>query len=221
MSQLNSEGPVMQGEFGSYTIDENDRREVWTYRTGLLMAAASAALASFLLIWVTPNASGLLWAITGLYAIFIIGTGIALWTVHIYMVALHRTLQVFWAIGALSAIVLTLNIEGPLAYHVYQYPASLWGLGFSFAALTGLFIKEALCFGRLETRLLITITPVMVLGQLFQWWAPSGAITLVGAWSLLFLFAALRKLRQPIAPDIGDKSVFEYLKANRLAKKAK
>jgi uncharacterized integral membrane protein len=34
----------------------------------------------------------------------------------------------------------------------------------------------------------------------------------LGIWAGLFLVFAVRKLVQPIPPDIGDKSVFEYLK---------
>jgi uncharacterized integral membrane protein len=35
---------------------------------------------------------------------------------------------------------------------------------------------------------------------------------LLVAWAILFLVFALRKAVQPIVPDIGDKSVFAYLK---------
>jgi uncharacterized integral membrane protein len=35
---------------------------------------------------------------------------------------------------------------------------------------------------------------------------------LLSLWAVLFLVFALRKALQPLVPDIGDKSVFEYLK---------
>ncbi|MEO0708612.1 MAG: DUF2301 domain-containing membrane protein, partial [Cyanobacteria bacterium J06649_5] len=38
-------------------------------------------------------------------------------------------------------------------------------------------------------------------------------------WALLFSVFALRKAFQAIPPDIGDKSVFDYLAKERLAKK--
>jgi len=40
---------------------------------------------------------------------------------------------------------------------------------------------------------------------------------LLGLWTVLFLVFAVRKAIQPIPPDIGDKSVFAYLKQQRAA----
>jgi uncharacterized integral membrane protein len=40
---------------------------------------------------------------------------------------------------------------------------------------------------------------------------------LLGLWAVLFVVFALRKVVQPIPPDIGDKSVFTYLKEQRAA----
>jgi uncharacterized integral membrane protein len=34
-------------------------------------------------------------------------------------------------------------------------------------------------------------------------------------WAVLFLIFAVRKVIQPIPPDIGDKSVFEYLRTRK------
>jgi uncharacterized integral membrane protein len=36
-------------------------------------------------------------------------------------------------------------------------------------------------------------------------------------WAILFIIFALRKVLQPIPPDIGDKSVFDYLKRQKQA----
>jgi uncharacterized integral membrane protein len=41
---------------------------------------------------------------------------------------------------------------------------------------------------------------------------------LLALWALLFLVFAVRKVIQPIPPDIGDKSVFAYLEQQRLTK---
>ncbi|MCD8487713.1 MAG: DUF2301 domain-containing membrane protein, partial [Desertifilum sp.] len=35
---------------------------------------------------------------------------------------------------------------------------------------------------------------------------------LLAMWAIFYSIFALRKLIQPIPPDIGDKSVFDYLK---------
>ncbi len=38
---------------------------------------------------------------------------------------------------------------------------------------------------------------------------------LLGLWTILFTIFAIRKLLQPLDPDIGDKSVFDYLKQQK------
>jgi uncharacterized integral membrane protein len=37
----------------------------------------------------------------------------------------------------------------------------------------------------------------------------------LSAWAVLFMIFAIRKLTQEISSDIGDKSVFAYLKAQK------
>ncbi|MEM1369784.1 MAG: DUF2301 domain-containing membrane protein, partial [Cyanobacteria bacterium P01_H01_bin.15] len=84
--------------------------------------------------------------------------------------------------------------------------------GFLFAALTGIFFKEAFCFNRLETKLLTPLVPALLLGHLFGVLPPTVEKSLLAIWAVLFVVFALRKAFQAIPPDIGDKSVFEYLK---------
>jgi uncharacterized integral membrane protein len=98
---------------------------------------------------------------------------------------------------------------------VYLHPATLWGVGFSFASLTGIYFKEAFCFNRLETKLLTPLVPTLLLGHLFGFLPTQWEAGLLGVWAALFLVFALRKVIQPIPPDIGDKSVFAYLKSMR------
>jgi uncharacterized integral membrane protein len=93
-----------------------------------------------------------------------------------------------------------------------EQPQVLWGIGFTFAALTGIFFKEAFCFNRLETKLLTPLVPLLLLGHLFGWLPLGTEQLLLAAWAVLFVVFALRKAVQPIVPDIGDKSVFAYLK---------
>ena len=207
---------VYQGQFGEFTITDRDRRGVVVYRAALMVAAASFVLSTSLVLW-QPQADIVPWIITGLFALFSLAMGVALWTIHIYMQALHRALQLFWGIGTLTAIVLALKFAPmPLALVVYQHPLTLVGIGFSFAALTGLFIKEAFCFNRLETKALTPIVPLLLLGHLFHVLPPLGEMALLAMWAVLFAIFAVRKAVQPIPPDIGDKSVFDYLaKAKR------
>jgi uncharacterized integral membrane protein len=127
-------------------------------------------------------------------------------------------LQVFWGIGSITAVILALSSSVPLAVTVYTQPLTLLGIGFTFVALTGIYFKEAFCFNRLETKILTPIVPVLLLGHMLGVLPTQGEQVLLGLWAILFVVFALRKAIQAIPPDIGDKSVFEYLKAQRLAK---
>ena len=202
---------VYQGQFGEFTITAVDRRGVVVYRSALAIAALCFAIGTGAVFW-QGDSPGVLNALTLLYGIFCLALGVSLVTVHIYMASLHRTLQVFWAIGCLAAVGVALQSSQSLAATVYAHPSTLLGVGFTFAALTGLFIKEAFCFNRLETKLLAPLVPFLLLGH----WAGLLPVALeqilLGVWACLFVVFSLRKLVQPIPPDIGDKSVFAYLR---------
>ncbi len=197
---------VYQGQFGSFTLDDHDRQSVILYRGGLAIAALSFAIATgfaFLqnFFWITP-----------LYFVFWTALGVSLFTIHIYLKPLHLALQAFWMIGGLVSIALLFVSSEPSALYVYQHPTWIFGIGFTFAALTGIFFKEAFCFDRFETKLLTPIIPLLLLGHLTGWLPLLWEQVLLGSWAVLFVIFAIRKLIQPIPPDIGDKSVFEYLK---------
>lgn len=204
---------VYQGQFGNYTITDQDRLGVKLYRGGLTAAALALALGVTLGLGFPQNPA-LVQAISFCYAAFWLGLGLSLATVHIYLVPLHRMLQGFWLVGGLASLALALGMDGPLAETVATQPQTLWGIGFTFAALTGLYIKEAFCFNRLETKLLTPLVPLLLLGHLFGLLPVTVEQGLLILWVLLFGVFALRKLIQPLVPDIGDKSVFEYLKTS-------
>ena len=209
-----------EGQFGPFVITPDDRREVVIYRIGLAVAAFSFALGVSLLTVGSHAAhltSALLWAISGCYLTLWLGLGVSLWFIHIYLRPLHRALQVFWLAGGTASLGILIAIPGPLTLTVYQYPFSILGIGFTFAALTGIFFKEAFCFNRLETKLLVPLVPGLLLTHMFGAISPDIGQWLLVVWAVLFVIFALRKLVQPIPPDIGDKSVFDYLKQQRQA----
>ena len=133
------------------------------------------------------------------------------------MVALHRALQAFWVIGSISAIAIALQSNQPLALYVYNNPLTLFGIGFTFAALTGIYFKEAFCFNRLETKILTPIVPFLLLGHITGLLSVDVEQVLLAIWTIGFTIFAGRKMVQEIDPDIGDKSVFDYLKKQREA----
>jgi uncharacterized integral membrane protein len=202
--------PIYQGQFGEFTITDADRREVILYRTGLAVSGLSFAIGVGLMLGI-GNDPLVLQLLTPLFMLFSAGLGLSLWTIHIYFKVLHRVLQLFWLIGSISAVVFTVYSAEPLAVFVYQQPLSILGIGFVFAALTGIFFKEGFCFGRLETKLLTPLLPILLLGHLFAVLPVAIEKTLLITWAGLFLVFVFRKAIQAIPPDIGDKSVFAHL----------
>ncbi len=215
-TQTLSAPEVYQGQFGEFTISQSDRTGVVIYRAGLMVSALSFAIGSALIL--LNNNPTVVTALTPLYTCFSIALGVSLFTIHIYMASLHRTLQVFWAIGSIASVILALSNSEPLALTVYNQPITLFGVGFTFVALTGIYFKEAFCFNRLETKILTPIVPLLLLGHLVGILPTQAENVLLGIWAALFLVFALRKTVQAIPADIGDKSVFTYLKEQRLAK---
>ncbi|MBN3892292.1 MAG: DUF2301 domain-containing membrane protein [Nostoc sp. JL31] len=215
-TQTLSAPEVYQGQFGEFTITQSDRTGVIIYRAGLMVAALSFAIGSALIL--LNNNPTVVTLLTPLYACFSLALGVSLFTIHIYMASLHRTLQVFWAIGTIASVILAITSSEPLALAIYNQPITLFGVGFIFVALTGIYFKEAFCFNRLETKVLTPIVPLLLLGHLVGILPTQGESILLGTWAILFLVFALRKTVQAIPADIGDKSVFTYLKEQRLAK---
>jgi len=205
---------VYQGQFGEFTITKSDRLSVIVYRSALAIAALCFATGALLVLFQPSNFEILNW-LTWLYIGFSIGLGVALWTIHIYLELLHRVLQIFWAIGAIASVIISFYFPEPLAIAIYEHPIALIGVGFNFAALTGIFFKETFCFNRFETKFLVPLLPVLILGHLANLLPVAIERSLLGAWAVLFTIFAIRKLIQDIPPDIGDKSVFAYLKAQK------
>ncbi|MDZ8056579.1 MAG: DUF2301 domain-containing membrane protein [Aulosira sp. ZfuVER01] len=215
-TQTLSAPEVYQGQFGEFTINQSDRIGVIIYRAGLMIAALSFAIGSALVLF--NNQPTTYTVLTLLFACFTLALGVSLFTIHIYMAVLHRILQVFWAIGSVAAVGLALSSNEPLAVTVYNHPLTLFGIGFTFVALTGIYFKEAFCFNRLETKILTFTVPLLLLGHLVGILPIQGEQVLLGMWAILFLVFALRKTVQAIPADIGDKSVFTYLKQQRSQK---
>ena len=214
---LDSEPEVYQGQFGEFTIAQSDRTGVIIYRSGLIAAALCFAIATVLVIWQGDNPT-VQQALTPLYVCFSLALGVSLAHIHIYMIVLHRLLQLFWGIGGIAALAVTVQSSEPLALAVYNHPNTLWGIGFTFVALTGIYFKEAFCFNRLETKFLTPIVPFLILGHMASFLSVNKEQFLLGLWAFLFIVFALRKVWQPIPQDIGDKSVFDYLHSQGAAK---
>lgn len=214
-TQTISSSEIYQGQFGEFTITQSDRQSVIIYRTALMIAALCFAIGSGLVLFY-PQAAAIQ-AITPLYTCFTLALGISLLTIHIYMASLHRILQLFWIIGSISSLIFAHSNSQTFAITIYQQPLTTLGIGFTFAALTGIYFKEGFCFNRLETKILTPIVPLLLLGHLTGILSTQAEQVLLGIWAIFFFIFAVRKVIQPIPPDIGDKSVFDYLKKQRLS----
>lgn len=213
-SKWSPEPAVYEGQFGTFTIDDEDRREVVQYRAGLAIAALSFALGTAGVLW-RPDLDWVVQSVSWLYTIFWLALGFSLFKIHIYLRPLHRALQAFWLIGGVASLAIAHFYPEPFALTVFRHPEVLWGVGFSFAALTGIYFKEAFCFNRFETKVLTPLVPFLLLGHLFHFLPIQWESFLLAFWAANFLIFALRKCFQALPDDIGDKSVFEYLKQQR------
>ena len=207
---LEPTGEVFEGQFGTFTVDKSDRLGVVIYRSSLAIATLAFGIGAAIAL-TQPLGSSLLQVIDVLFAVFCLGLGVALWTIHIYLAPLHKALQALWLTGSLGAVWVATQQSGSLIHNLYTQPIALLLSGWVFVALTGIFFKEAFCFNRLETKFLTFVVPI-VLGGHWLGILPLSAekIGLI-LWAVLMGVFAFRKLIQPIPPDLGDKSVFEYL----------
>ena len=215
-TQQDSIPVIYQGQFGNYTINDHDRQSVIIYRTGIIIAALCFTVATGLVLF-QLNTPGVLQALTPIYFCFWLGLGVSLFTIHIYLIQLHQLLELFWLIGGIASVVFAVVDAEPLALTIYHNPYSLFGVGFTFVALTGIYFKEAFCFNRVETKLLTPLVPILLLGFMAGLWSVDAQKILLAFWAIQSIIFAGRKIFQGIPGDIGDKSVFDYLKNQQLA----
>jgi uncharacterized integral membrane protein len=212
---LQETNEVYQGQFGEFTVTSEDRLSVVLYRAGLTTAAVSFALGT-LLVQLGINQSSLAPVLDLLFVLFCAALGLSLWTIHIYLKPLHLALKLFWGLGCAAALFILMAHPGALVASLYPpFAFEMMGVGLVFVALTGLFVKEAFCFNRPQAKALILLVPILLLGHWLGALSMPVEKGLLGAWAVVFLWFALDKDIQTIPPDLGDKTVFEYLKQTK------
>ena len=196
-----------QGVYGPYVINDVDRREVKSYRFALLISGLSL-LSGVLNWWLLGARWAWIWAIP-----FALGVGLALKWIHIYLKPLHQVLQLFWLLGCLGWIALIASKGMPASLPaIAEQPLWLLAIGPLFAALTGIGFKEFFCFQQPEAIGLTLLLPVALLGRLLGLIPATPCLTLIGVSAVLLVMLACRKFGIDAAADVGDKSVFAYLK---------
>lgn len=202
------EGVVYEGVYGNWSIDEKDKREVFLYRLGLSVSAASFAVGtavSFLPEQLTTT------LYDPLCILGVMGFGVSLTQVHMYAAPIKRAIQGMWLLGVVGALYLATTQDASVPVSVVQNPGYVWLVGPFFAAMTGLAIKEGLCYGKAEAALLTLLIPATLLGHLSHTLPLDVLHFAVTTCAVLFGVLAMRKYTQPIKDDIGDKSIFTFL----------
>ena len=197
-----------EGVYGKYKITQEDKQEVRNYRLALLACGISftAGISQWLLI---SDSFAWVWLIP-----MCISLGLALKWIHIYVQVLHRTLQFLWAIGALGIIALILKGNSQeLISNLVSRPILILIIGPYFAAMAGLGFKEFFCFQRPEAIGVTLLLPISLGSHLLGAMPQEIEMILLYLSAVLFLILAVRKFGMDAASDIGDKSVFQYLRS--------
>ena len=202
--------PVFEGVYGPYSITATDRREVLGYRLALFTAAL--AQAALLLQWQQLGGTWIWPWLLPLAA----GVGLALRWIHIYLRPLHRASQLFWLLGCVGFLGLLIS-AGPQGMATALTSDGRWicAVGPFVAALAGIGFKEFFCFRRPEAIGVTLLLPIALLGSLSGLLSTEVTATLLAIEAALLLVLTLRKFPMDAAADVGDKSVFAYLEAQR------
>lgn len=207
--------PLFEGMFGPYRITAADRREVLAYRLALATVAIAQLAAVLQWRWLGPE------GLSPWLLLMALSLGLALRWIHIYLRPLHLALQLLWLVGCLGGLVLTVRV-GPAALvpTLVQHPLAVLAVGPAFAALTGVGFKEFFCFRRPEAIGVTLLLPLLLLGHLSGLLSLPLCAGLLALETALLLVLTLRKFPMEAAADIGDKSVFAHLEAQREAQGA-
>ncbi len=195
-----------EGYYGKYKITDADKTEVKRYRIALLCSSISFLIG--LSQWIIFGPSYIwIWLLIMSFAL-----GFALKWIHIYIQLIHKTLQILWAVGSLSILILVIqNNTGDIISTIVSNRIALLLISPFFAALTGLGFKEFFCFRRPEAIGVTIFIPICLGSHLLGILNKEIVMILFYFSAILLLVLAIRKFGMDAASDIGDKSVFEYL----------
>ncbi len=206
---------------GSTTTDITpaDLRGVRIYRGGIVVSAlafvVTAILTALTKVWEATSVTAWLAHHQPLLIIAVVlliaGTGTSVMTIHLYIRQFHTLLKLLFGIGLVSVIafvILSLLTPQGFLETLYLTPYGTLGFGFILAALCGITVKEAFCFGMPEAIAFAAVTPLLVLGHLFHQLSPFTAFILLCLDTLFLCIFAARKERMAADLDIGDKSVY-------------
>tara|TARA_Y100001968_G_scaffold227974_1_gene210742 strand:- start:136 stop:801 length:666 start_codon:yes stop_codon:yes gene_type:complete len=202
-----SEDQELMGLYGKYVITDADRREVKLYRFSVLICGISFLFGLTQWIILGPNLV-YLWLI-----LMMIGLGSALKWIHIYIKLIQNSLQILWLIGCIGITTLMIKFgANEILSSLNNNRFLIIAVGPFFASLTGLGFKEFFCFRRPEAIGLTALLPITLLGYITNLISLNIVSILLLIASLMLMILSLRKFGIDPSLDIGDKSIFNYLK---------
>ena len=110
---------------------------------------------------------------------------------------------------SLGWMLVSLLQELPVTEYVASHREAVWLIGPLFASVTGLGIKEGLCYGTPAAAGILLVTPLMCLGHLTGLMPEAGTEFLLATFNLLAIAFASGKYTQTLRGDIGDKTIFQ------------
>ena len=213
MKELNSyfkSSDPIKGVYGDFIVTSKDKKEVLLYRFSIISCALffSIGLAQ----WFTTGSSQVWICFGGL----VISLGLSLKWIHIYLRPLHQALVLFWAIGCigLGIVIYHFGLTN-IIYGLQENPKWVFLVGPLFVSLTGVGFKEFFCFRRIEAIGITIFIPIAFIGHLTELSDEKFTFALLVLSALLLLILGIRKFDLPAEADIGDKSVFDFLKSQR------
>lgn len=215
-------GTEHEGAYGRWRLEENDENEVVAYRSGLGVAAAGAlcgAVGAFV-----PDVGNAGVQDVGLI-MFACGLGISVFSIHVYVAQAKLLVQTLWGFGCVCCIIEWL-MDHDVSWLANRPLHAAITFGPLAAAMTGLALKEAVCYGRASAAVLGASLPICMLGLLLSGngdgsagegnAGASVAWTSGGLTAVAMLVFAAGKWSQPIADDVGDKSVFRKIREEEI-----
>ncbi len=196
-----------KGLYGSYTIDKVDEIEVRRYRLSLLFCGVFLAMGIIHLSLFGSDFVGI-WLV-----LLAISIGLSLNWIHIYLKQLHMLLILLWAAGFIGICIL-ISLFGikELIPNLGERPILIFLIGPLFASLTGVGFKEFFCFQKPEAIGMTILIPLSLLGYLSGLSGTFISLFLMAMSAISLLFLAIRKFGTEVSADVGDKSIFNYLK---------
>jgi uncharacterized integral membrane protein len=198
-------------------LSTRDRISVIIYRTGIILSTVLLGLGGVLLNkhygfneWQKVNEISSGYGVTTYIVALYLTVGLSVFTIHLYVKRFRNLIKGLYFI-ALTGLILLIVIGrgdiGSLLFTTTYAPFLLIPLSGCLGFITA---KEAFCFRLHEGYFLALFMPYYLFIFSIRAITPRDAgygLILIAAFMLFF---TLRKVRMPLAYDIGDKTVYEH-----------